>query len=164
VTSSPRTWVVGEVVTAALLNTEIRDQFNSFFGAWSTYTPTWGATGTAPAIGNGSLNGRYLKFGRIVHFEVTMITGSTTTYGTGSWTISLPVTSANKSTTSLAMVRIFDNSAGANYVGAGQIGANDTAVRFFAQSGSTGNISSTVPFTWAASDESRLTATYEAAP
>lgn len=27
---APRTWIVGEVVTAALLNTEIRDQFNTY--------------------------------------------------------------------------------------------------------------------------------------
>ncbi|MCX4576520.1 hypothetical protein OHB41_25775 [Streptomyces sp. NBC_01571] len=162
-TFAPRTWVVGEVVAAATLNQEIRDQFNSFFGAWSTYTPVWGATGTAPAIGNGTINGRYMKVGRTVHFEATMFMGSTSTYGTGSWNITIPFPSATKSTTGNALLRFFDSSAGANYVGVGQVGSNDTAARFFAQSGSTANIATGVPFAWAASDEFRVTGTYEAA-
>jgi hypothetical protein len=162
-TFAPRTWVVGEVVSAALLNSEIRDQFNSILAAWSTYVPVWGATGTAPALGNGSLNGRYMKVGRTVHFEATMIMGSTSTYGTGSWTMTLPVATATKSTTGNAVLRFYDSSAGANYVGVGQIGSADTAARFFAQSGSTANIATGVPFVWAASDEFRLSGTYEAA-
>src|SRR5687767_4801287 len=31
--ATPRTWVVGEVVTAALMNAEIRDQFNALIAA-----------------------------------------------------------------------------------------------------------------------------------
>lgn len=34
--TTPRTWVVGEVVTAALMNTEIRDQFNSLMALQPT--------------------------------------------------------------------------------------------------------------------------------
>ncbi|MDX3585959.1 hypothetical protein [Streptomyces europaeiscabiei] len=85
-TFAPRTWVVGEVVTAALLNQEIRDQFNSFFGAWTDYSGTfvWGAeSGTAPAIGNGVIVARYMKIGRTVDYLQRLTMGSTTTYGNG---------------------------------------------------------------------------------
>lgn len=52
-TFAPRTWVVGEVVTAALMNQEIRDQFNSMF-AWTSYTPAiagGGSATTSAAVG-----------------------------------------------------------------------------------------------------------------
>ena len=160
-TFAPRTWVVGEVVSAALLNQEIRDQFNSMFSAWTTYTPSWTAS-TNPSLGNGTINGRYMKIGRIVIAEVTLFPGSTTTYGSGSWAFSLPVTSATKSTTGLVMARMFDTSTSANYCGVGQIGSNDTAARFIAPSSGTNNVASTSPFTWASGDECRITMVYEA--
>ncbi|MGW8703273.1 hypothetical protein ACWGOK_41280 [Streptomyces eurythermus] len=161
-TFAPRTWVVGEVVSAATMNQEIRDQFNSIFGAWTTYTPTWTAS-TNPALGNGTINGRYMKVGRIVFAEILLFPGSTTTYGSGSWAFGLPVTSASKSTTALATVRMFDQSASAQYPGVGQIGSADTAVRFITSAGGTANVGSGTPFAWAAGDECRLSMVYEAA-
>jgi hypothetical protein len=92
-TFAPRTWVVGEVVTAALLNSEIRDQFNTMFGAWTDYTPTWIAeSGGTPAVNNGTLTGRYLKTGRTVHFLTKLTVGSTTTFGNANanWAFGLP--------------------------------------------------------------------------
>jgi hypothetical protein len=97
VTFTPKTWVVGEVVSAAQLNQEIRDQFGSFFGAWSDYTPAWIAeSGGTPAIGNGSISGRYLKVGRTVDFVVRVSVGSTTTFGNSNanWAFGLPASPA----------------------------------------------------------------------
>jgi hypothetical protein len=93
-TFAPRTWVVGEVVSAAIMNQEIRDQFNSMFGAWTPYTPVWTAS-TNPVLGNGTIIGRYMKFGRTVVCHINLVMGSTTTYGSGSYNFSLPFTSAN---------------------------------------------------------------------
>lgn len=60
-------------------------------GAWSTYTPTWTASTANPAIGNGALLGRYQRlYGRTWHIDVLMSFGSTTTYGTGTYSLSLP--------------------------------------------------------------------------
>jgi hypothetical protein len=92
-TFTPRTWVVGEVVSAAIMNQEIRDQFASFFGAWTDYTPTWVAeTGGTPAVNNGTLTGRYLKVGRTVDFLIKLVVGSTTTFGSANanWAFGLP--------------------------------------------------------------------------
>lgn len=93
-TFSPRTWVVGEIVTAAMLNAEIRDQIMSMLDAWTPYTPVFGSSGTAPAVGNGVITGRYMKIGRTVQFAVQMVVGTTTTYGSGNLNVSLPVGAA----------------------------------------------------------------------
>lgn len=61
---------------------------------WTTYAPAWTSTGTAPALVNGSLTGRYQRFGRTVVCGINLIPGSTTTFGTGNYSFSLPVTAA----------------------------------------------------------------------
>lgn len=57
------------------------------------YTPTWSSAGTQPALGNGTLTGRYVQIGKLVVAELLLVAGSTTTFGTGIYTFSLPVTS-----------------------------------------------------------------------
>ncbi|MHB9862195.1 hypothetical protein [Streptomyces sp. YIM S03343] len=94
-TFSPRTWVVGEMVSAALMNQEIRDQLNTMFAAWTPYTPAWTATTTNPVIGNGTLTGRYMKIGRNVLCNINLVAGSTTTFGSGNYSFSLPVAAAS---------------------------------------------------------------------
>lgn len=60
-------------------------------GAWNTYTPAWTADTTNPAIGNGSLTGKYAIVGKTCHFTMLMQFGSTTTYGSGNYFLSYPV-------------------------------------------------------------------------
>ncbi|MEU6344490.1 hypothetical protein ABZ883_26480 [Streptomyces sp. NPDC046977] len=93
-TFAPRTWVVGEVVTAAYLNAEIRDQINSMLAAWTSYTPAWTAVTTNPTIGNGAIGGRYMLIGRTCHFALEVSMGSTTAFGSGAYSLSLPFASA----------------------------------------------------------------------
>ena len=52
-------------------------------GAWIAYTPTWSSTGTAPAIGNGTLTGKYYRRGQTGWYKLNMTAGTTTTFGTG---------------------------------------------------------------------------------
>lgn len=59
--------------------------------AWSTYSAAWTSSGTNPAIGNGSITGRYIQLGKTILFRVTITMGSSTTYGTGGYAVSLPV-------------------------------------------------------------------------
>ena len=54
------------------------------------YTPTWGSTGTAPVLGNGILQGFYIRIGNQVSFRVRLQIGSTSTMGTGSYTFTIP--------------------------------------------------------------------------
>jgi len=61
--------------------------------AWTSYAPGWGSTGANPTIGNGTIVGIFKQAGKTCHFSVTIITGSTTTAGTGTYFILLPVAS-----------------------------------------------------------------------
>lgn len=76
---TPRTWTAGEVVTAGLLNANLRDPLVALSGAWNSYTPTWGLGITS--IGNGTLDGRYIQVGKLVMFRVHLVGGSTTSWG-----------------------------------------------------------------------------------
>lgn len=54
---------------------------------WTVYTPTWSTNGTQPAIVDGTLSGRYTTLGpavggKVGFFEITMIAGAGTTFGT----------------------------------------------------------------------------------
>lgn len=70
--------------------------------AWTSYTPTWTAATTNPAIGNGSITGQYIQLGPVVWYRGKILMGSTTTYGSGEWRISVPV-SADVSITNMAI-------------------------------------------------------------
>jgi len=89
--TTPRTWSPGEIVTAAMLNTEIRDALVDVQEGWVAYTPTWIASTTNPAIGNGTITGAYRRIGKTIDARVKILAGSTTTWGSGHYKISLPV-------------------------------------------------------------------------
>jgi hypothetical protein len=59
--------------------------------AWTTYNPSWTASVTNPVIGNGTITGRYKQIGKTVFVVVKISMGTSTTYGSGIWRISLPV-------------------------------------------------------------------------
>lgn len=83
--TNPRTWVAGETVTAAQMNTHVRDNLKAVGDAWQAYTPTF--TGT---LGNGTLTGAYTHAGKLVIFRFTLTFGTTTTVG-ANWGIGIPV-------------------------------------------------------------------------
>ncbi|MFG2589044.1 hypothetical protein [Streptomyces sp. NPDC048438] len=162
-TFGPKTWVVGETVSAALLNQEIRDQFNSIFDAWTVYTPTWTAS-TDPVLGNGTLTGRYLKIGRTVQVSVLLTCGSTTTYGSGAWNFGLPFAAVSSSVAYLGSARM-----SAADTWHGQVSINNGASNFqvtFPQSATntrSANASQGTPATLAATHAIRAAVTYQSA-
>lgn len=137
---------------------------NLFAGAWATYTVTWSSSGTQPAIGNGSQTGRYARIGKTILFSANVTMGTTSTYGTGSYSLSLPFAAAAFSVEQLANVRAYDASAGLAYLGQGLIGSgSSTALIQTTNGGSLLSATSAVPFTWATSDQMRAFGMYEAA-
>ena len=60
-------------------------------GAAIAFSTTWAGSVTNPAIGNGTLAALYHVVDRMVHFSVSMTAGTTTTFGTGFWTFSVPI-------------------------------------------------------------------------
>ncbi|MFI8297278.1 hypothetical protein ACIGCZ_15195 [Streptomyces nigra] len=166
-TFTPRTWVVGEVVSAAVMNQEIRDQFNSMFSAWTAYTPTWTSTGTAPSLGNGTILGRYMKIGRTVICHINMTAGSTTTYGTGNYNWSLPFQAANAGASYVGTAHLLGT---ARWVGQIVISPNATNCSAFFPTYPSGVADTrasfmtvSLPETHAAGDQVRLTFIYESA-
>lgn len=163
-TFAPRTYVVGEVMTAAILNAEIRDQFNSMFAAWTSYTPAWTSTSTQPSLGNGSLFGRYMKIGRTVICQINLIAGSTTTFGTGNYSFSLPVASASSGQSAVGSSMLL----GADrWNGTIVVSSNATTVGAFLSISSTNTrsdfLTGTRPETLASGAQVRLSFVYEAA-
>lgn len=57
---------------------------------WTSYTPTWTSTGTAPSVGNGTITGMYRKEGDSLHVRIALTSGTTTAYGTGNYKFSIP--------------------------------------------------------------------------
>ena len=160
-TTTPRTWSVGETVTAANMNAQIRD-FANAFGAWASYTVAWGSSGTAPAIGNGTIAGAYSQVQKTVMFRAQMTTGSTSTYGTGAYSITLPPTQSTGQT-QVGQAVAFDTSATFYYRGALLLfGAGTVRTQFVDGAASTAGWNSSVPFTWATGDMASFSGTYEA--
>lgn len=160
---TPRTWVDPEIVTDAMLNAEVRDPLAGIQAAWTTYTPTWTGSITNPSIGNGTLAGRYLRLGKTIHVSIEIEAGSSTTFGSGNYSVSLPV--APRSNRRFALnLGLLDASGGAFLSGRAALvsgrlflvvpattaGAYDRAV--------TGSI----PFNFATGDQLVITGTYEA--
>ena len=53
-------------------------------------TVTWDSSGTSPGVGNGSISSYYIRHGNLVTVSFELSAGSTTTAGTGTYTVSLP--------------------------------------------------------------------------
>lgn len=148
-------WVAGNALTAAELNTYVRDNLNALT-TWETYSPTldnWG-------LGNGTLNGWFIYAGDLVHYEIQFLVGSTTTF-TGGPIFSLPVFPA---------IGVFDPPVGiAHMVDASSSaramwhawGGTDGGARLRDNSGT--NPNPTTPWTWAAGDAIVISGTYRGA-
>lgn len=167
--NTPTTQSAGGTVTAAIWNAQVRDNFKALGDAWVSYTPAWTSSGTAPALGNGTIVGASQVVGpKTLDFYILLTMGSTTTYGTGTYRFSLPVTAAARG-------------AGAGMNLAGHLTDTGTALwgvqscRFVTTStiellaptatadARLAAVAQTVPFTWANTDVLSIAGRYEAA-
>lgn len=80
-------YAAGDVLTAAAMN--------SIGEAWTSFTSTWTAATTNPAIGNGTITAAYCQINKMVFARYRIVPGSTTTFGSGIYYFSLPVTAAS---------------------------------------------------------------------
>lgn len=84
------TFATNHKITAAEWATEVTTPFNGLQAAWTSYTPAWTSSGTAPVLNNGTIVGKYMQVGKTIDFAVLLTPGSTTTFGTLNYSISLP--------------------------------------------------------------------------
>lgn len=158
--TAPSTWTAGATVTAAQLNQQLRDNLKAIGDPWASYTPTWTAS-TNPAIGNGAIAGKYIAAGKLTHYRIQVTMGSTTTYGTGNWNLTLPVAPAGLSTfAALGSASGYDVSAGNAFMLMPIFNGSSNLILI---NPSSAGASSTSPFTWASGDILSITGTYEAA-
>jgi hypothetical protein len=155
--TDPRTWVAGETVTAAQLNTHVRDNLKAVGDPWAAYTPTWTAVTTNPTLGNGILAGDFMQAGKLVAFRIDLTFGSTTNAGSGNYRWSLPVTSiigsplpVGQGSTQIANVRTW----GARLFAVGSVILTDSAGV---------EVSHNNPGVWANGSRILITGMYEAA-
>jgi hypothetical protein len=137
-------------------------------GKWQAYTPTWTADTTNPAIGNGTLTGRYIVIGKLCTYVLGLVMGSTTTYGSGNWAFSLPINAVNTAGINFYGVAHIRKAGTANYERQAQITPAESVSiinRFFDPTPGTNSskISATVPFTWGNDDALGFEITYEVA-
>ena len=126
----------------------------------SAYTPTWTGSTTNPAIGNGTIVGRYMRHGKRVTATISITAGSTTTYGSGYWIFTLPFT-ADTTVSPIGAAQVLDSSTGTIYSGHA-IHVSSTTMVVYTHN-TTAAVGAAVPMTWATSDTLRFTLTYEAA-
>lgn len=163
-TTTPRTWVAGEVPTATHFNENVRDFGRAFADAWTSYTPTLTASTTSPT--NWTQTGYYMRAGKMFSVKGTLTAGASMTAGSGTYRIALP---GNASTTlTNAVVEgtfyLYDNSGavGATHY-AGYV-ANTAYIQMIgATGGAVTTVSNSAPWTWAANDFIQFAFTYEAA-
>lgn len=135
-------------------------------GAWNTASYTPALAGTGWAIGNGTITGRYCQIGKLIAFQVQIIFGSTSTFAANQPNVSLPVTAGSTQLQHNLLIQFRDASAGALYIGEATIAASATTINLRSVASATGQTSSltdTAPFTWATSDEIRISGVYQAA-
>jgi hypothetical protein len=148
--TSPRTWVSGEVPTAAILNTHLRDQLlelNGTASAWTAFTPTFGGiVASAPS-------GRYKQIGKTVLASASVAISSIS----GAIAMAPPVTPHASAYVVGTAVGV-DQGVG-YYIGLVIVVGGS----FLIISGGTTFWQPSVPFAWGATDAVILSLTYEAA-
>jgi hypothetical protein len=127
----------------------------SMGNSFTAYTPVCTSTGTAFSLGNGTIVGRFKKFGKWGFAVVTLDIGGTTTVGTGSYRFTLPAGwTLFDSTTIYGSAMCIDASVPQYYVGICRP-ASTTLMEVFTHS-ATSAMGATVPFAVASGDRLQL--------
>jgi hypothetical protein len=133
---------------------------------WTSYTPVWTASSLNPVIGNGTITGSYAVIGKTCFVRGNVAMGSTTTFGSGEWYISMPIPAINADAILLTATLLDNGSAwyNATMVG-GRAGFDTKAPLQYVNisNGTASDVNSTQPFTWANTDRFIWNGSYEIA-
>jgi len=116
-------------------------------------------------IGNGTIEGYYKVIGKTCFVRGNIAMGSTTTFGSGEWYVSMPFT-ASHADAILMTAQLLDN--GTAWYNATLNGARagfnyKTAIQYQNTGGTADSITSTTPFTWTTSDRFLWNGSFEIA-
>lgn len=116
------------------------------------YTPVLTASGGGFLLGNGVISGEYWLVGDRVRVQGSITMGSTTSFGTGTYSISLPFTSATDAFVALGVCFINDSATALNF-GSAKVAPTATAVEFWTGSVPATQVGATSPQTFAVNDQ-----------
>lgn len=125
-----------------------------------TYTPTWTAASVNPALVNGTITGHYQKIAdKLYWLNISLLMGSSTTFGTGRWIFSLPFTAKTTSPSHQVIAAQFNDSGTAAFTGSARIAAGATVTDVIVSADATGTfqVAAAVPFTWVSTDRLIIT-------
>lgn len=161
---TPNTWVTNDLITAAKLNQDLRDNvefLHDSYAAWTSFTPSLTQSG---AVTKTVTYAKYIQFGKTVHAQVYLsVTGSGT--GANPVVVGLPVTAAHGSVVrAYGSGIIFDSSATSYYAGI-PVPLSTSTVALIPANGAIGNYLGSADFTaaLASGDQVSYSVTYEAA-
>jgi len=132
--------------------------------AWTSYVPVWTASGTNPVINNGTIEGWYKVIGKTCFVRGNIAMGSTTTFGTGEWYVSMPLTAAHADAILLNGNLLDNGTAWYNVIVNGaRSGFNTKAPLQYVNiaSGVATEVNPTQPFTWTTGDRFIWNGSYE---
>ena len=161
----------GKYITGSLLGSVTGSFTGSLNGAtidntaWVSYTPVWTANSSNPSIGNGTIEGYYKVIGKTCFVRGNVAMGSTTTFGSGEWYISMPFTASNADAILMTAQLLDNGSAWYNAtVNGARAGFNyKVPIQYQAVGGTANDINATQPFTWTTSDRFLWNGSYEIA-
>jgi hypothetical protein len=132
--------------------------------AWTSYTPAWTTDGgTQPVLNNGTITGAYKQIGKTVFVRVKLNAGTTTTFGTGAFQFSLPVSASSPDGIQFPCsmldngIHWYQGIVNGTYTGA----TNKSAIIYPNTSGWSDAVTSTSPFTWGSADSLQFNGSYE---
>lgn len=162
--TTPATWVAGDVLTAAQLNAQLRDNLLAAFplgvDAWTAYTPTLTQLG---AVTKTVTYAKYQRVGRIIIAQVQLaITGAGTAANAVS--LSLPVTAAAAGSMIVGVGQIYDASVNAGFKGLAYLNTTTTCLLAPTNTTTAGALGGdTFTAALASGDSYSVSLTYEAA-
>lgn len=120
---------------------------NHIQGKPITYTVIWTGSVSNPVLNDGTLAAHFLFVGNLVWVQIELVTGSLTTYGSGTWAFSLPATLGGSLTLVTYLGFVFNAGSGLQYAAFTSFAGSVTSfVLIDILTGSP--VSSTVPFAW----------------
>lgn len=126
-------------------------------GGFTSYTPTIAGATSGGTLGNGTANAEFLVAGSMVVIRMQIIFGSTTSFGTGGATITLPLAAGAVNPPDLGSGLLLDASVPTRLVCVAEL---DTVNRFIMVTTAGAVVAGTVPWTWTTNDQVRLSLTY----
>jgi hypothetical protein len=158
----------GTSVSTSTFGDPVAANMAAIGGAWTTdpraSSVIWKGATTDPVLNNGSIVSRYRDMGQTFDWKVKIVAGSTTTFGSGQWSL-VPPFSIRDTGFAYAGYHV-DSSLPARFSALFEASGTTSVLCWGVEStagGSLRAVTSAVPFTWASGDIISVSMTVEKA-